>query len=638
MRDHWRTVLTSSWDRRLEQFRIEQNFEINYLAADDKPEILSSAATTPELLRKPKDDIMTSFLSHDNGRFQKQIVEAAKHFPRPDHPNFVYGTAGFRMKAELLDYVVFTVGILAALRSKKLRGQTIGVMITASHNPAADNGVKCVDPFGDMLEASWEEYATMLANARTPDQLVKGYEHVSSVSHGVDPAEQCNVIFARDTRPSGERLVKALKAALDALGAKTIDYGVLTTPQLHYLVRATNTQKEPVPYGEVSVEGYYKKLSDAYKIAMRHNKPNGSLTVDCANGVGAVSLKEFVKYLPDEDSPEGGIKINITNDKIDDPAVLNKGCGADHVKSGQRPPDGLNVKAYDRCCSYDGDADRVVYYFNSEGPTFHLLDGDRIAVLAATFLGELVKKSGLADKLTLAIVQTAYANGGSTKYIEQVLKLKVDCTPTGVKHLHHAAAHYDIGVYFEANGHGTVLFSSNALKQIRKVEPESPAQDEAIKTLRALTDLINQAVGDALSDMLLVEVVLAQKQYTVKEWLGTYDDMPNQLIKVNVWNKEDYKTVPGTAERKLETPTGVQEKIDEIVSKYRDGRAFVRASGTEDAVRVYGEAAQMGEVDDMMRNLNQMISLKSGRDVELRENAKAARAKEAAEAEKTKGT
>lgn len=39
-------------------------------------------------------------------------------------------------------------------------------MITASHNPEPDNGVKLVDPHGEMLEQSWEVLATKLANVR----------------------------------------------------------------------------------------------------------------------------------------------------------------------------------------------------------------------------------------------------------------------------------------------------------------------------------------------------------------------------------------------------------------------------------------------------------------------------------------
>ena len=58
--------------------------------------------------------------------------------------------------------------------------------------------------------------------------------------------------------------------------------------------------------------------------------------------------------------------------------------------------------------------------------------------------------------VNLGMVQTAYANGSSTKYAEEILGVTVACTRTGVKHLHHKALDFDIGVYFEANGHGTV--------------------------------------------------------------------------------------------------------------------------------------------------------------------------------------
>ena len=42
-------------------------------------------------------------------------------------------------------------------------------------------------------------------------------------------------------------------------------------------------------------------------------------------------------------------------------------------------------------------------------------------------------------------------------------------TPTGVKHLHAAAKRLDFGIYFEANGHGTVLLSSRTLQELEKV-------------------------------------------------------------------------------------------------------------------------------------------------------------------------
>ncbi|KAK5029815.1 Phosphoacetylglucosamine Mutase [Exophiala sideris] len=80
------------------------------------------------------------------------VTKNVEPYPIPEGRRYEYGTAGFRMKANAgLDHVIYTVGLTAAARSKK-RNATIGIMITASHNPAEDNGVKLVDPMGDMLE------------------------------------------------------------------------------------------------------------------------------------------------------------------------------------------------------------------------------------------------------------------------------------------------------------------------------------------------------------------------------------------------------------------------------------------------------------------------------------------------------
>ena len=44
------------------------------------------------------------------------ILTASSKHPKPAGRTFQYGTAGFRMKAILLDSVVFRVGLIAALR------------------------------------------------------------------------------------------------------------------------------------------------------------------------------------------------------------------------------------------------------------------------------------------------------------------------------------------------------------------------------------------------------------------------------------------------------------------------------------------------------------------------------------------
>lgn len=129
------------------------------------------------------------------------------------------------------------------------------------------------------------------------------------------------VVFARDTRASGPHLIKALKASLDALNVEYIDYGILTTPMLHHMVRCHNTKNSPRPFGEASEEGYYKKMASAFNKAMYGRKINGHLTVDCANGVGGPKLHELLKHLPD--ASNGGIDIKVVNDDVIKPEALN---------------------------------------------------------------------------------------------------------------------------------------------------------------------------------------------------------------------------------------------------------------------------------------------------------------------------
>ena len=174
----------------------------------------------------------------------------------------------------------------------------------------------------------------------------------------------------------------------------------------------------------------------------------GLLLVDGANGVGGIKMPKVAAVLSDL------LHVQVRNKPGD--GELNHKCGAEHAQKSRTPPANFTAGVSDschllplhvesccaryrsnfcicvcmcclgvsliadkniRCCSVDGDADRVVYhYFDDEG-NWRLLDGDAIACLCGVFFADQLAAAGLtvdpakageANYVKLGLVQTAY--------------------------------------------------------------------------------------------------------------------------------------------------------------------------------------------------------------------------------------
>lgn len=132
-------------------------------------------------------------------------------------------------------------------------------------------------------------------------------------------------------RPSSPHLAQAVIDGVKALGGQFSDYGIVSTPQLHYFVACQNTDHA---YGEPSEDGYYKKLATAFKALRGASKDNGAykhhMLLDGANGVGALKIKKLQEHLGDS--------LEVTVFNCGD-GKLNFLCGADYVKVQQKKPE-----------------------------------------------------------------------------------------------------------------------------------------------------------------------------------------------------------------------------------------------------------------------------------------------------------
>lgn len=130
--------------------------------------------------------------------------------------------------------------------------------------------------------------------------------------------DRVEIVVGKDTRPSSPHLAKAVTDGVLALSGKPIDYGIVTTPQLHYFVVCKNTNRA---YGQPTEEGYYKKLTNAFKKYRGSTYTNGNyknkVIYDGANGVGAKKVKYLKEALQD------CLVIDMYNDEIIGSGKLN---------------------------------------------------------------------------------------------------------------------------------------------------------------------------------------------------------------------------------------------------------------------------------------------------------------------------
>ena len=483
----------------------------------------------------------------------------------------------------------------------------IGVMITASHNPPHHNGIKLLLPDGHLLPPHViKALNKCIAKPSETDPLcfiealpAKFQPAMPTSASPPSPHKGILLLLGSDTRLSSPGLLDIfLSPNLDSV--PKVNFGYISTPTFSTAVRDYSLSllsallPPPSPTSLVSSSSSsYARHYESLLALLSPSSPAPALHVDCAMGAGALALADLIPLIPAATI----VPFNVpTLSSVPARSLLNTFCGSDYVLGSLSAPEvheGPSPPRGSMAASFDGDGDRIIFHVNPIVGSLEVLTGDHISALLASFLKPLL--SELNPELTLGVVQTLYSNTAVANFLRGSLGVDPDTAATGVVNLHHAAEKYDLGVYYEANGHGTVLFSPRARDEAKR------STTRAGRVLAAVLGLSHQMVGDAVPAALLVPLVLAHLKLPPSAWARWWTDLPTYQSMVAVVDKSLIFT--NANESKVVSPSAMQADIDRARGACR---CFVRASGTEDIVRVFveGEGGERvrGEVEGIVRS------------------------------------
>jgi phosphoacetylglucosamine mutase len=320
----------------------------------------------------------------------------------PKH--LAYGTAGFRDRFDLpLDFVFARMGVLATLRTLSIGGKCVGAVITASHNLEPDNGIKLVDLSGGMLSRIWEPLAVSLANCKVSEFRALCSKIVENEGLDVSEAGKRGIVLVgRDTRPHSAKFRDCFQFGISLLGGVAADLGEVTTPMLHFSVRDMNSQSfsasDIAKFDASFWRGrYFRTIATGYVDLLRTQQErtdtpgtpgcsNSSIVLDTSFGVGSIAVDEFMQVYKELQQQQNALNsgasgasgangdssgasaawpellVDVRNRAR--AGMVNEGCGAEHAQKLQLPPVGVdaNRDCGKLLCSFDGDADRIVFH------------------------------------------------------------------------------------------------------------------------------------------------------------------------------------------------------------------------------------------------------------------------------------
>lgn len=399
-----------------------------------------------------------------------------------------------------------------------------------------------------------------------------------------------NILIGRDPRISGDILESAIAAGLCSMGVDVYLAGVIPTPAVSYLTKIMNADAGIVisashnpmkdngikffgPDGcklpddvELEIEnsidafddfdrptggdvGYMYRVHDISNKYIEFIRSTFQYSLDGMKIVVDCANGSFSEFAPGFLESLGAEVISINSEP--NGTNINENCGSLYPKTLQDMVKNNNAHVG---FAYDGDGDRVILVDDLG----RIVDGDRVIALWAMHM----KRQGKLPKDS--VVSTVMSNIG----LEIALRdqgIKLLRTQVGDRYVSEEMRSSGAAIGGEKSGH--LIFSEYSV------------------------------TGDGLLTSLQVLKTMIEENKPLSVLADQMKEYPQLLINIPVKNKDNWESITSIS-------NAVKEGEERLAGK---GRVFVRASGTEQLIRVMAEGPDLTEIEEITSYISNIV-------------------------------
>ena len=403
------------------------------------------------------------------------------------------------------------------------------------------------------------------------------------------------ILIGKDTRISGEILLRAVATGITASGKNFINLGICPTPAIPFLIKKENlsggimisASHNPPEYNGVKIFDHNgKKITKNFENKIQkliedsnQNKiiPTNTTALKTNKELMDVYMNSLIQTMGDEnlsgmkiilDTCYGsaticakkifqnlGADVKVINNSRNG-LKINLNCGSTHLEPLKKA---LKDNAADMGFSFDGDADRVIG-IDSLG---NVLDGDHILFLWGR---ELMEEKILTNNL---LISTQMANLGFEKAWNKIGGILYR-TNVGDKFVYEAIKKKNAILGGEQSGH--------------------------------ILSKINNFSGDGILTALQISKYCKKKKITLNDWLkSSFEPFPQKLTNI--------KLDPNAHKINQKTKGLINQTINNFQKIYSDNcRIYIRPSGTEPLLRVLVEAKNETKVHSLSNQITKKLN------------------------------